>query len=476
MSDNLLMRMAELSDTERAVAEAFGAGDHVDVRDRRDRVVRSEVIRFLLAGGATAEPGSLPALRLTGAHVTGALEVEHADIGVPVNLHKCRFDEPISFFGSRLRRLSLEGSAMPGLIASNVIFDASLRLTGCRCDGEVGLVVTQISGSLLVDGARLAGLNAISLRVSSDVLARDGFVCRGELRLDSAEIGGSLRFEGATLDNPGGTALSGVDLRLGANAHLCEGFTATGAVHLEHATITSRLCLQDATLAGTAGIALDCRHLTTRELVLLPTRPPGGVVDVRHARIGLLRDDPATWPAALHLDGLTYDTLSDPDHRADRLRWLRLDPSGFRPQAYAQLAQVYRGAGRDDDARTVLLAGERHRRDTLTWPGRLWGHLQDVTVGYGYRPVRAAAWLVALLVLGTAVFGAYEPLPVGADAPRFIASIYTLDLILPVVDFGQQAAYSPRGASIWLAYALIVAGLLLVTTIAAAGARRLRRT
>jgi hypothetical protein len=33
----------------------------------------------------------------------------------------------------------------------------------------------------------------------------------------------------------------------------------------------------------------------------------------------------------------------------------------------------------------------------------------------------------------------------------------------------------PDNPLVWLAYALIVAGLLLVTTIAAAGARRLRR-
>jgi hypothetical protein len=69
--------------------------------------------------------------RLTGAHITGELEVEHADITAPISLHDCRFDEPISFFGSRLRRLSLEGSTLPGLIASNVIFDASPA--GCAC-------------------------------------------------------------------------------------------------------------------------------------------------------------------------------------------------------------------------------------------------------------------------------------------------------------------------------------------------------
>jgi hypothetical protein len=62
-------------------------------------MVRSEVIRFLLLGGAPVEAGDLPALWLAGAHVTGELEVEHADITVPVNLHDCRFDEPVSFFG-----------------------------------------------------------------------------------------------------------------------------------------------------------------------------------------------------------------------------------------------------------------------------------------------------------------------------------------------------------------------------------------
>lgn len=263
---------------------------------------------------------------------------------------------------------------------------------------------------------------------------------------------------------------------MATTAHLCDGFTANGLVRLSYAEVTSRLCLERATLTGATGFALDCRHLTTREVVLLPVRSPKGLVDLSHARIGLLRDDPATWPSALHVDGLTYETLSDPEDRADRLRWLRLDPRGFRPQAYTQLAQVHRGTGRDDDARTVLLAGERHRRDTLTRLGRWWGHLQDLTVGYGYRPVRAGAWLSALLVIGTVVFGLHQPRPGEPDkAPEFVAPVYALDLILPVIDFGQQSAFNPRGASVWLAYALIVAGLLLVTTIAAAGARRLRR-
>jgi hypothetical protein len=63
-----------------------------------------------------------------------------------------------------------------------------------------------------------------------------------------------------------------------------------------------------------------------------------------------------------------------------------------------------------------------------------------------------------------------------AKAPEFLAPVYTLDLILPGVDLGQQSAYRAQGATIWLAYGLNAAGLVLTTTVAAAAARRLRRS
>lgn len=118
------MRIADISDVERAVVDAFGTGTAVDLQGRPDRVVRAEVIRFLLLGGAAVEAGNLAELRLTGAHIAGALTVEHADVTVPISLHECRFDERMSVFGSHLRRLSLHGSAMPGLMASMVTIDA----------------------------------------------------------------------------------------------------------------------------------------------------------------------------------------------------------------------------------------------------------------------------------------------------------------------------------------------------------------
>ncbi|MDR6980840.1 hypothetical protein J2X68_007582 [Streptomyces sp. 3330] len=53
--------------------------------------------------------------------------------------------------------------------------------------------------------------------------------------------------------------------------------------------------------------------------------------------------------------------------------------------------------------------------------------------------------------------------------------LYTLDLLLPAVDFGQQNAFHPTGWQQWLAASLTAAEWFLATTIAAGLTRRLSR-
>lgn len=479
----------DLSETELSVQQAFRTGEFLDLGELEDPVVRCSVLRFLLLGGAPSQGGEQPALRLIGAHIIGRLLLTYADISSPISLRDCHFDETMDIYGARLGQFSLRRCEFPGLIASNATFAANLRLTDCRSAGTLHLVGSNVSNALILDGTELVAtttadatdsgtaLDGTRLRVGADILARRGFRCSGEIRLNNAEVGGSLRWEGAVVENSSGRALFAPDLRVGAIANLSDGFVADGSISLNYAQITSRLCFDGATLRGDAQTQVNLRHLQTRDLTLLPTHTPSGAVDLSHARVGLLRDDPATWPQALLLDGLTYEALSGAGEGLQRLSWLRRDRQGYRPQTYNQLAAVYRGAGRDDDAREVLLAGERRRRETLTPLGRMWGQMQDLTVGYGYRPGRAVAWLVALLLIGTIVFVVNPPRAAeAAKAPDFIAAAYTADLILPVVDLGQQSAYHAKGATVWLAYFLILAGLLFATTIAAAAARRLRRT
>jgi hypothetical protein len=102
--------------------------------------------------------------------------------------------------------------------------------------------------------------------------------------------------------------------------------------------------------------------------------------------------------------------------------------------------------------------------------------MQDITVGYGYRPARAALWLAALLVIGSVIYAANPPAPLSSSgAPHFNPVIYTLDLLLPVVDLGQKHAFNPGGTEQWLSYLLIAVGWVLATTIAAGVARVITR-
>jgi hypothetical protein len=124
----------------------------------------------------------------------------------------------------------------------------------------------------------------------------------------------------------------------------------------------------------------------------------------------------------------------------------------------------------------VLHERERVQRRSRNLAPRIWGVLQDVTVGYGYRPRRALAWLGILMATGSVVFSVAPPPPLQAGAaPHFNGIIYTLDLLLPVVNLGQKYAFNPGGPEQWLSYLFIAAGWTLATTVAAGAARVLQR-
>jgi hypothetical protein len=209
--------------------------------------------------------------------------------------------------------------------------------------------------------------------------------------------------------------------------------------------------------------------------MLQMAQPPDGTVDLRGAQVGVLHDDPAAWPAALRLDGLNYESLYPSLTASQRLDWVNRDPAGYVPGAYDQLSAMYRRLGRGEQARAIQLAKLRRRRQALSPVSRAWSYLQDWTVGYGYRPARAGAGLLLLWALGSLAFTLHHPPPaIGADPHTFEPVIYTLGLLLPVIDFQQEDTFTPQGIQAWLGFLLIAAGWILTTTVAAAIVRGLR--
>ncbi|WP_221352754.1 oxidoreductase [Streptomyces beigongshangae] len=500
-----MLQYDDLTQPERAVWDAFPEGRLVDLRsgvpgadDPRqgqghgwgpERTVRAEVLAALLLGANPAPPGALAALRLEGARVVGTLDLAGADIAQTIRLDSCRLEEPVGLRGCTTRSIRLAGCWVPGVEASMARIEGRLNLNGTTVEGSrLSLINTHISGELVLSEATLSADSGWALFAGGLVMEGAVFgrrlTARGGLRLLGAQLSGGLFLDGARLENPRGEALLADNATM-TTLEMTEGFSATGAVRLRGAHITNRLSLRGAVL-GDPGAALDLTRVQAAELDLTPAVAPPGGVDLRSARVEVLRDNEAGRTARLRLEGLAYASLHADDVPpagtgaragvARRIAWIRRSP-GYSPQPYEQLAGWYRQIGHDDDARLVLLAKQRHRRGTLHPVARFWGHVFDATVGYGYRPWRAGGWLLLLSLAGTLVFRSATPTASKqGEGPPFSALAYTLDLLIPIGGLGQRGAWHWRDdGPMALSYALIAAGWLLTTAVVAGVTRSLNK-
>jgi hypothetical protein len=149
----------------------------------------------------------------------------------------------------------------------------------------------------------------------------------------------------------------------------------------------------------------------------------------------------------------------------------------YRAQPYEQLAAYYRSLGNDGDARTVLLAKQRAQRARLPFWQRLPGHLLDLLVGYGYRPLRAIGWAVGLMVAGSVYFSEVTPQHVSTeDHSLFNPVLFAADHLVPIIRFGQPEVWQYHGLAAVVTVVLTVLGWTLGIAIAAAASRTLTRS
>jgi hypothetical protein len=476
------MLPGDLTAAEKALATAFDTGAWSDAGGAG---IRASVVAALLTRAPTGDvdraDGAGTALRLRDAVLTGTLDISYRDVAVPVHLDRCRLEGAPQLTGASTRTWQCTGCELPGLEARLLAVRGDLRLSGSVVTGRTSLENAEISGTLHLSRARLVhpGERALS---AGGIVVGGGVVggrlrVEGESRLIGARVDGGLLFQGARFHRPDGVALCLDDVR--TNRLLCtDGFRVDGQFLLRGAHVSGEVSLYDAHLHA-ADRALRARGMTAGDLILMPAEATG-LVDLSRAHVGALRDAPERWPAAMRLDGLTYEHLipfGAPIGVLPRCRWLSRDTQAYRPQPYEQLAVYYRRLGHDQDARRVLLAKERSRRRTLPPLRRFGGHLLDALVGYGYRPWLAASWLALLVAAGTAVFTLWPPLPIDPDHhPHFAALAYSADLLIPIGAFGERSAYDPTGVTQWVADGLIAAGWILATALVAGVSRSLGRS
>ncbi|MBW4719419.1 hypothetical protein KZQ38_19700 [Saccharothrix sp. SC076] len=368
------------------------------------------------------------------------------------------------------------------------------RESALRAYGQVRLVDAHVRGSASLSGVQLHGpgidvLFADRLRVGGTLFLRD-LRARGSLRLQNAAIGSTLDCSGASLlsprRRPNGTVKPSLDARVvtvGKDLLCSHGFTAVGGVRILLAEVGKKATFTGARLGGPdSGIALNAQGLTVSQLVLRPDEDhvPVGRVQLRRVRATAVQDGPGLWAATggVDVEDFTFGSISSspPVDVRTRLRWLREVQPDFAPGPYEQLANVYRDGGEEELAQHVQLEKQHRRYSELGRAGRVWGFLQRWTVGYGYRPWLAIAWLTAFWLLGALWFLGHEMPKLNDDeSPTWNPWLLAVDLLIPIVDLGQDGKWKFSGPSQWISSSLIAVGWILASTAAAGAARVLKR-
>jgi hypothetical protein len=410
-----------------------------------------------------------------GSKVDGAIRLVGADIGGQLSFSGAHL---IGVKGTVLhaQELSVGGHLM---CDNNFIAEGTMDLTDASIGGELNLNAAKL-GSATPEGAPCGiALRAPRLIVGIDLNCRDGFAANGSLLLAGAHIGGHLSLTGASIMASGGVALDATGIEVAEDLSCNEGFRAKGTVSLHGAHVAKNLDFRNAWLECPGGQALDAQDLQA-DRMLMPKEVAAGKIILRNAKLNELDDKCEVLPERIDVTGLSYETLIPPLDPRLRLEWLarsEKQENEVDPHPYEQMASSYRRLGYDNHARTVLLAKERslHAKGRVSTAKWLWGLLQDKTIHYGYSPVRAGVGFVVLLLCGTITFALYPPQPFGEvfDA-RLNPFLYTLDLLIPIADFGQRSLWNPNTIQHAVGSAIVVLGWTLAS-IAVIGMARVFR-
>ncbi|MGC5568373.1 oxidoreductase [Streptomyces sp. FR-108] len=525
MTDGAGLRVGEppddLSAAEAGMWQAFRNGSVYDLRAGDtaaddphgghpwgpERTVRARVVCRLLLDGPPALDGRVASLKLTGVRIADSLDLAGGTVEPYVEMKGCRFEKEILLPESRFTTLRLVDCAIPRLEAARLHTEGDLHMPRCRFHNGVRLTDAHIGTDLLLNQSviyrdrRDNSLVGDGMTIGQDLQA-EMMESHGELSLRGAKVGVSLSLRGSRLANPyGRRALNAPQLtvertmyltpagigdpvltsgRTPAHGTRVQRFACEGGIRLDDGRFGDAVDFEQARLTLRDDQEISLRRVQVPELRFLGRRPQRGRVVLNGARVVTLIDQATSWPGAgqLQMGGFQYEYLvpRGPFPLSRRLQWVAAATPEYNPEPYERLATVLRNGGEDEEAREVLLAKQRHRRENLPIAARLWGYVQDWTVAYGYRPGRAALWMGVLWAVTSFAFAHadHPPLKTG-EHPPWNPTLFALDLLLPLIDLGQAGYWQLRGGWQWLAAVVILLGWVLATTVAAGATRTLRR-
>jgi hypothetical protein len=351
-----------------------------------------------------------------------------------------------------------------------------------------------------------AAICADSIVVAGAVFLNEGFESIGLVRLLRAEIGRNLECHGGQFLPQEGVALLASGIAVEGDVFFKREFKATGEVRLVGAQIAGNLEFEGKIFTPDP-IALNLQEITVGNTLLLSGLGAPARISVASAQIGQLVDNLSAWSKGTMLNGLVYKSLADraATDAATRIEWLNKQSAkelgedtlkrNFRPQPWKQLQKVLREMGHDADAREVGVAYENQLRKadrigqiTDVKNGNRWipflrrkylralHWLFGFLAGYGYHPLRLFMSLVWVWLFCGVIYwwlaytphsaiGPTDPLvfqnsayqacttenngnwmlckQLPAEYTTFSPLAYSLDVLLPLVDLGQEKRWGP---------------------------------
>lgn len=308
-----------------------------------------------------------------------------------------------------------------GLVIHNAFIVGGIDLCGC-----------EISHSIEMQNCKILGILDLSQAKIQTLVLRGTSVER--LLLDQIEVSGNIILSyGFSTLHPVSVRGAKIKRQLGCSGGEFKGYPV--AINLEAAKIEEAFFW--------------------RRIVGL-----WGVVDLTNASVGILADDPDSWPRKgdLRLAGFTYGALSSNTDYSyyNRLGWLNRQFSphlneDFRPQPFEQLIFVLKKSGRENESKNIAIEKLHYQRNAnfnrrnLNLINRkselsvasnlmnkiilemlidlesktsikniyLWvkasfswviSYMFWAVAGYGYRPMRCIGWSIILIIMGSIIF------------------------------------------------------------------------
>ena len=308
-----------------------------------ERSIRAELIRWLTVDPDIGKHIDPKGIRMVGARVQGALDLNDVQIHFPLSLTRSYFDQDIDLSFAEARSLNLAASRTKKIMARGIIVrDDVLLNQGFHADGEVNLVGAAINGNLeCTDGTFLhqgkTALAAGGAHIGRTVLFTGRFHAEGQVNLANAELASDLYCQGGNFLNRGHRAfvLDGATIRrnlvLSDGSEVGKGFFVDGEVSLNQIDVGGDLESTGGYISNAGKTAISAVEAAVkRNIRFLRPFHSDGVMDFSFAKVGGDMDfagthfgDPAQHPAAAD-NGLIAESIEV----AGTLNWSDIELDG----------------------------------------------------------------------------------------------------------------------------------------------------